>query len=786
MGPRFPVVALLLAVATLCFSTTASAQEARGTVRDSASRAPIAGVVVAVFDSAGASLGRLITGERGEFRVGVPPTAVRLEFLRIGFRPMSVGVAAARAALAASPHTLDVALVSLSNLLLGVRVDANPRCDSRVDRAEARALWLQARAGLLATVVARERNPATVMRLAFDRSMDVIGQRILHQTVRLESANDAAASFFAMRSATDFLHQGFRTDSGGRQTFFSPDADVMLDAEFAKGYCFQVMKRDGARRHQVGLGFQPAERRRGRVDIAGSLWIDTATRALADLEFRYIGLDETSEALGAGGRVSFRFMSNGVGLIDQWMLRLVGAPDPTDNRGGGLKKYFIVREIGGELARATWADGMSWTPPLGRARVRVVDARGVAVAGVAIGLVDTDYRAVSDSNGYADFMDLAPGPYSAFVVDVRLAALGVPLPTATTFEARRGSLVIASLERPLADSHVALGCQERGATSTSSMILARVTTSDGRPVTDVRWRLHHASGRSATASISGDTPEGNGLIYICDGITRGETIRLDVLRGDRVISSNEQRLTERLTVIRAVVEGAAVASQPLSLTPPQFEIAGTIRDSTTGVAAYNATVSLRDTPHMLETDSTGRFRFGSLNRADYTLEIHTPRLDSLGTLKRLVVPALDSGAALTVFLPTDHQIASAMCGDSYNASKGVLVGRVATTSTAPAPESVQVIAEWADVALGATSSVSTTSSSPTPPASTRRGLTETRQRLAAKPDARGTFRMCGVPVDTQLSVHAAADDNSRNANAPVLIQLSPNRRISRVDLTVPH
>ena len=51
-------------------------------------------------------------------------------------------------------------MAPLPNLIQAVHVIANSRCRVRKDRAEALGLWEQARAGLLATIVAREENPA--------------------------------------------------------------------------------------------------------------------------------------------------------------------------------------------------------------------------------------------------------------------------------------------------------------------------------------------------------------------------------------------------------------------------------------------------------------------------------------------------------------------------------------------------------------------------------------------------------------------------------------------------
>ena len=155
-------------------------------------------------------------------------------------------------------------------------------------------------------------------------------------------------------------------DSAGLHTFLGPDADVLLEDGFATGYCFHLAKADAAHRDQVGLAFAPANPHRGRVDIVGSLWIDTVARALRTIEFRYVGFDnDVVEGFSPGGRVSFKEIPNGVVLIDRWWLRIVGAADTTvrdAKNGTTLHRGFVVREVGGELARATWPDGDTWIP----------------------------------------------------------------------------------------------------------------------------------------------------------------------------------------------------------------------------------------------------------------------------------------------------------------------------------------------------------------------------------------------------------------------------------------
>ena len=740
-----------------------AAQDARGTVLDSASGTPIAGVVVVVSTATGTTLGRTITNDRGSYSIALPPSATRLDFLRIGFRPRSLALPWPVSAVA----PFDMTMVSLPSLLSGVRVSANPQCKGRPDREDAHALWQQARAALMASVVARERTRVALTHLAYERAMDAIGVGVLSQVVRLETATELSSSFFAVRSATNFVRSGFRANIDGRETFYSPDADVMLDDAFANGYCFHLAKPVATRKAQIGLEFEPANRQRGRVDIAGALWIDTTTRSLHDLDFRYLGVDERAEALGAGGRVSFRTLSNGVVVIDRWSLRLVGAPDA--NLAGGVQQVFTVREVGGELAHAIWENGGKWSSNLGRARIRVLDAAGGPAMGIVVGLTATDYRGITDDDGYANIEDLAPGPYTAFIVDPKLATLGLTLSTSARFESRRGSLALLNTLRPTADAFAEKACEQRGFPATSNILLARVTTEDGRPVTDVSWNVIRRPAKGPSITIGGASPDDNGVFFVCDRLVYGEFDLVQISRSGRRIAETEVRIADHLTVLRVVVPAAKAAPTSAAvITAPSYQLIGIVRDSVTGAAVSNATVSLRDTPHLVETDSTGQFQFPSLTAREYMLEVRTSWLDSLGTLKRLVASASESHDTLTVFLPTDDQLAAAMCGGV--SAPGVVVGRVDVPINDVSASSMRVIVEWAERS-GAGSGAAVT----------------IQRRISAAADARGTFRLCGVPLDTPLSLHAEPSDASgRTAaeTARAAVQLSASRRIMRADLIV--
>ena len=364
-GRYLPVMTILRRI-LLCtmmavWPAVARAQgpDVRGIVRDSASGEPIPGVVVMMVDERGQIVNRTISGARGQYRVLRPTSEVQLRAIRLGFRPTSL-----RLPLPFAESTvINLSMATVARTLDAVNVVAARGCPSRADRAEAFGLLDQARAGLLATVVARERQIAAMRVLRYERWLDIDGVSIERQTVQIDSSVRAATSFNAVQSAVDFVEKGFRAGRDGRYTYFGPDADILLDERFQRGYCFRLADPQRGRETQRGLQFSPASRRRGRVDIEGTLWIDTAQRTLRDVDFLYVGVDRIAASFGTGGRIQFHTLPNGITFIDQWSLRLVGAADTIETDIGTSSQEYAIREVGGEVALARWTDSTTFDAP---------------------------------------------------------------------------------------------------------------------------------------------------------------------------------------------------------------------------------------------------------------------------------------------------------------------------------------------------------------------------------------------------------------------------------------
>lgn len=579
----FTLFATSLLVGSLSLATSAAAQGIAGVVRDSVTGRPISSAVLTLLDSSGAPVTRNLTNERGEYRILLIGAGRSLRVVRIGFEPWELAVPTGIGEAA----RIDFRLLALPSMLRPVRVIANSNCPERADAASALGLWEQARAGLLATVVSRQQNPASILRLISQQLMDGNSDHIQTMRVRADSSVDTI-SFVAARSAEDFVNAGFRHDSAEIRTTFGPDAVVLLSDDFAAAYCFQLAAGGRARPRQVGIRFRSAVSNRDRTDIDGTLWIDTTARELRDVEFVYLGVPGRMEAFHPGGRVSFHAMPNGEVLVDRWSIRSVSVAYDTvwsstggsgwSNGGGSgqsligngsggvglgdprgsarvlptLHDHLRASVTGGELARASWPDGLVWRAPLGTLRVHAVTARGQPAVGSIVELVATPYFGVVDSTGTAEITGLLPGPYAVRIVDPRFAELGIGVPTPLKFTAFRDSTTTKTLKVPTAEDFIAARCiaAHQWTPEDSVFVFGRVVTPDGQPVSNVTVGFSSGAYVNPEFFVTGT----DGLFQSCRPWHLHDSVTIAVRHSGMVSSTVTRTFDSNLAVVRIVVQ----------------------------------------------------------------------------------------------------------------------------------------------------------------------------------------------------------------------------------------
>jgi uncharacterized protein with FMN-binding domain len=464
------------------------AQIVHGTVSDSIRHQPIAGAVVTLVDAGGNVLDRNITSELGEYSFAIRGSTRALRVVRIGFQPVEIPLTSA-----AVDRSLDIAMGPFATPLATVRITDRPGCPRTAEGAAGFALWEQARAALLNSVIARSSNPMSVHRLYFGRALDAKTGGITRFTVSEDFSESAKTSFTSLRSPVDLMRLGFAGDTQVVGYMFGPDAELLSDDAFARAYCFRLAAPDKTRPNQIGVAFSAVDFAKRRVDLDGTLWMDTVARTLRDVEFRYVGMPHEAEQFHPGGRISFATGANGVVFIDSYSLHLIGnAPypiySPQCRTSCGMHDSFYPNENGAEVSHLRWRDGQRWDGHLGTVNIRATMAGGRPAARTVLQLADTHYRGTADANGAVRIVDLLPGPYAVRVNDPRLKELGITIPTSLKFSAARDSVVQLSLDVPTVEDFIVSECKnnKQWNAADSTFLIGRVVDSDKNPIADAR------------------------------------------------------------------------------------------------------------------------------------------------------------------------------------------------------------------------------------------------------------------------------------------------------------
>ena len=192
-------------------------------------------------------------------------------------------------------------------------------------------------------------------------------------------------------------------------------------------------------------------------------------------------------------------------------------------------------------------------------------------------------------------------------------------------------------------------------------------------------------------------------------------------------------------------------------------IRGTIVDSTTGKGVAHARVSVSGTTLQATADSLGRFTIAGAPSGEQMLAIHTPSLDSLNAGYSAQVTVTGGTTDVAVRVPSALQIAASACvGLGYGAG-GILLGKLRVEGDSTAPLSGTVSADW-----GARQS----SAAATPGDS---------RWVSATADTRGRFALCGVPLDTVLTLKALTDRASGQAGN---VRVPASARFARTEIVL--
>jgi len=304
----------------------AGAQGVTGAVLDSATAAPLPGVLVEALDADGTRVGATLSDAAGRFTIRLnAPGRYRARAERIGLRTATTEwIEVAGSELRATRIAMSGRAVRIEGFVVDSRVR-----ECRLDGGQAvriQSLWDEIRKALeISLVVQRERLIAfRIESIRREWSAD-LGSISADTTVVGVGRSEHP---YVSAGAELLLGGGFVQGEPGQRRFYGPDANVLLSDEFLFAHCFSLADTDdGAgvvdtddRAGVVGLTFEPLPSREV-PDIAGTLWVDTATAELEHLEYRYVGLQWLPPHEG-GGRVTFSHLPSGAWIVSDWYIRM--------------------------------------------------------------------------------------------------------------------------------------------------------------------------------------------------------------------------------------------------------------------------------------------------------------------------------------------------------------------------------------------------------------------------------------------------------------------------------
>lgn len=411
-GARGVTVALLVG-ALVAPHTPLAAQTVRGTVTDNTDR-PVPGAVVALLDSTQASVVRVLTDERGTFRMIAPRAGTyRLRTARIGARPV-VSAPFVLGAGETRDESVRIALISFG--LDTVRVASRSVCRTRASDSTQVTfqLWEQVRTALTAAQLTAAARVVTATTAHVARVLEPGRlRRVREQDIGLRT--ERVTQPWRSLGAAELHQRGYvdLENSDGSVTYFAPDLDALLSSYFLDDHCLRIA--EGRDSSEVGIAFEPTPTRR-MPEIAGTLYLDRVSTALRALTYRYVQVPP-NRAEFAGGDLEFVPLRNGAWMIARWEIRM---PALEQVNPRAPVRVAAVTANGGDLLVARVGTDTLWRRPPVPLRGVVVDSltrRPVAGARVAAAL---GASATTDARGEFRLAEVVPGTVT---LDVRTASL---------------------------------------------------------------------------------------------------------------------------------------------------------------------------------------------------------------------------------------------------------------------------------------------------------------------------------------------------------------------------
>lgn len=431
MGPK-SVLSAITFVASVTLPGTLFAQSVRGTVTRVGT--PIPGVVVQLLDSTSTIVSRMLSDERGMYRLRAPRGGTyRLATRRIGFVPsISRPFVLVDGEITEQPLPLDGIAISLDTVRVKSVRGACGKTD--VAAAEVRAVWEQARTSLMATEASLSGRAISAALLNYQRTRNADGTHVLQSLEMLEV--DSVAQPWVSQSFDELERIGYVQNGKESTAYRAPGLDVLISDAFSAKHCFRVVYPADTTR--IALSFEPAKPRKGISELTGVLSLDRRTAELRSLDFGYTNIGALLDEAGAGGRMEFVALRDGSWAISRWNIRMpIVGLGQLINRSRSSLAITSTEIGGGDLLVARRGADTLWAralPPV--VGVLTDSATGAAITGARLRLKDSDREGLTDATGRFSLRNVLPGDYTVLINTPSLDSLGaltaVPLLVADT------------------------------------------------------------------------------------------------------------------------------------------------------------------------------------------------------------------------------------------------------------------------------------------------------------------------------------------------------------------